>query len=595
MVARSTPTSGGAHDVEQEHPRALEPGVLIVNIVLSIIGAIIGLQLITTLGVTANTAIIGVLVAIAVSRIPVAGLGMFRSVHRQNLIQSTISSATFGAANSLLLPIGIPVLLGRPDLLVPMLIGATMGMVIDLVMLYWLFDSRVFPGRNAWPPGVAAAEAIIAGDRGGERAKLLLYGTVVGLLGSSGLFGLIREIPMSAFGVAFIGNMFALAMFGVGLLIRGYSTDLFGVNVNALYIPHGMMVGAGLVAMIQVVLILARGQTRGETASDTRAPLAGSPEAGAVAGGPVDGAAVTGSAGGSAVLAAGAGGYTRTDTEMRRGLVWGFGLYVVAATILALIAGLMSEMSVGAMLGWIIFAAVACVAAEFIVGMSAMHAGWFPAFATALIFLVLGMLIGFPAPALAVLVGFVASGGPAFADAGYDLKAGWLLRGRGQNPTFERYGRLQQVIAGFTGLAVGWVMVALFYNVYFSQDLFPPVDRVYVAAINAGVDASVFQSILLWAIPGALIQAVGGSGRQMGILLATGLLIMNPTAGWAVLAGLVIRLAVERFYANKAGVDGAKDGEGAETPLTIMAAGVIAGDAIWGFASSVYRGIVARR
>lgn len=568
MAARTTPTSDliGPGGEEQRHPRALEPGVLIVNVVLSIIGAIIGLQLITTLGITANTSIIGVLVAIAVSRIPVGGLRLFRSVHRQNLIQSTISSATFGAANSLLLPIGIPVLLGRPDLLAPMLIGATMGMVIDLAMLYWLFDSRVFPGRNAWPPGVAAAEAIIAGDQGGKRALFLVYGTVVGLIGSW------LTIPMSAFGVAFIGNMFALTMFGIGLLIRGYSSDLLGININALYVPHGVMVGAGLVAMIQVILILLRRHGAEAEADETRAPV-GAPEAGSAGG----------AAGASAVVAAPAGGFTRTDTEMRQGLVWGFGLYVAAALILAVVAGLLSEMSVGALLGWILFAAIACVAAEFIVGMSAMHAGWFPAFATALIFLVLGMLIGFPAPALAMLVGFVASGGPAFADAGYDLKAGWVLRGQGRNPAFERYGRLQQIIAGLIGLAVGWVIVALFHNVYFSQDLFPPVDRVYVAAIQAGVDQSVLQNILLWAIPGALIQAVGGSDRQMGILLATGLLIMNPLAGWAVLVGLVIRVLILRFYTKGA------DGEGAETPMTIFAAGIIAGDAIYGFFSSVFR------
>ena len=567
MAARTTPIADqtGPGGDEQQHPRALEPGVLIVNVVLSIIGAIIGLQLITTLGITANTSIIGVLVAIAVSRVPIGGLGLFRSVHRQNLIQSTISSATFGAANSLLLPIGIPVLLGRPDLLTPMLIGATMGMLIDLLMLYWLFDSRVFPGRNAWPPGVAAAEAIIAGDQGGKRALFLVYGTVVGLIGSW------LTIPMSAFGVAFIGNMFALSMFGVGLLIRGYSVDLTGININALYMPHGVMIGAGLVAMIQVILILLRRHGVEAGAGENGAPS------------PVVGTAAGSVAGSPAVLAVAPGGFTRSDAGMRQGLVWGFGLYVAAALILALIAGLMNEMPLLALLGWIIFAAVACVVAEFIVGMSAMHAGWFPAFATALIFLVLGMIIGFPAPALAMLVGFVASGGPAFADAGYDLKAGWVLRGQGRDPAFERYGRLQQVIAGLIGLAVGWVIVALFHNVYFSQDLFPPVDRVYVAAIQAGVDASVLQNILLWAIPGALIQAVGGSNRQMGILLATGLLIMNPLAGWAVLVGLVIRVLILRFY-NKGA-----DGEGAETPMTIFAAGIIAGDAIYGFFSSVFR------
>jgi uncharacterized oligopeptide transporter (OPT) family protein len=548
---------------EQAHPRALEPGLLVMNIALSVIGAIIGLQILTTLGITPNTAIIGVLVAIAVSRVPLAALGRFRSVHRQNLVQSTISSATFGAANSLLLPIGIPVLLGRPDLLVPVLIGSTMGMLIDLIMLYWLFDSRVFPGGNAWPPGVAAAEAIIAGDQGGQRARLLLYGTGVGIVGA------IATVPMSAFGVAFIGNIFALAMFGVGLLARGYSVPLFGIDLNRMYLPHGMMIGAGLVALIQVVIILKRRRSDAPTrVTDAQAPLVGAAEAGAS----------SGAAGGVTAAVAAQDRFTRSEGEVGRGLLWGFGLYLVAAVILALIAGMAGEMSIGMLALWVVFAAVACIVAEFIVGMSAMHAGWFPAFATALIFLVLGMLLGFPAPALAVLVGFVASGGPAFADAGYDLKAGWLLRGGGANPRYERYGRLQQVIAGLVGLGVAWVMVALFHGLYFSQDLFPPVDRVYVTTINAGVDPSVLQNLLLWAIPGALIQAVGGSERQMGILLATGLLIVNPLAGWAVLVGLLIRVFLLRYY-----------GERAETPMTIMAAGIIAGDAIWGFFHSLFR------
>ena len=69
---------------------------------------------------------------------------------------------------------------------------------------------------------------------------------------------------MSAFGVAFIGNIWALTMFGIGLLLRGYSTLLFnnplfavvvpGGDLNKAYIPHGMMVGAGVVALVQVGL-----------------------------------------------------------------------------------------------------------------------------------------------------------------------------------------------------------------------------------------------------------------------------------------------------------------------------------------------------
>ncbi len=533
-MAQEVPAEGAARGGEEpEHPRALEPGLLIMTVILSVLGAIIGLQILTTLGVTPNTAIIGVLVAIVVSRIPLPYFKRFRSVHRQNLVQSNVSSATFGAANSLLLPMGIPVLLGMPDLAFPMLIGAAMGMLIDLFMLYWLFDSRLFPGRSAWPPGVAAAEAIIAGDRGGKRALTLLEGTVVGVAGN------FLGVPMSAFGVAFIGNVSALSMFGAGLLIRGYSMPLLSVDLNRLYVPHGMMMGAGLVALVQIVLILTR---RG-----AREAAAGAEE-----------------------------GLTRSDGELRAGVLKGFGLYVAAAVVLAGITGLAGRMPVGMLVLWVVYSAAACVIAEFIVGLSAMHAGWFPAFATALIFLLLGMLMGFPTVALCVLVGFVASGGPAFADAGYDLKGGHYLRA-GRTREFERVGRRQQLIAGLVGLGVASIMVALFHDLYFRADLFPPVDRVYAATLQAGVDPSVVKSLLVWAIPGALVQALGGPGRQMGILLATGLLLVNPLAGWAVLAGIAVRLAALRVW-----------GKAAETPLTILGGGCIAGDALYGFFNAVF-------
>ena len=72
-------------------------------------GAIIGMQVLMRLGVTTNTALVGAMVAMALGRVPVASLRIYRSVHVQNLAQSAISAATFGAANSLLLPIGIQI------------------------------------------------------------------------------------------------------------------------------------------------------------------------------------------------------------------------------------------------------------------------------------------------------------------------------------------------------------------------------------------------------------------------------------------------------------------------------------------------------
>jgi uncharacterized oligopeptide transporter (OPT) family protein len=180
---------------------------------------------------------------------------------------------------------------------------------------------------------------------------------------------------------------------------------------------------------------------------------------------------------------------------------------------------------------------------------------------------------------LALLAGYTASTGPAFADMGYDFKAGWLLRRQANSVDYEREGRLQQYFADLIGFAVGLVIVALVWRNYFSQDLIPPVDVVFADTIKAGTAAglSAVGLLLLWAVPGALLQWLGGPSRQMGILFATGLLITFPAAGWAVLAGILIRFVILRYY-----------GERAETPMTIAAAGIIAGDAIYGF-SSVFR------
>src|SRR3954469_1285057 len=237
---------------ELQHPSTFAPATLIFLIVLCIFGAVIGVQLILQLGITPNTSIIGALVAMLLARVPGAIFARYRSIHVQNLAQSAISAATFGAANSLLLPIGVPFLLGRPDLILPMLVGAALSMLLDAYLLYRMFDSRIFPATGTWPPGIAAAEAIRAGDAGGRRALLLVVGIVVGMFGSW------LKIPMSAFGVAFIGNVWALSMFGIGLLVRGYAMPVAGIDIAKYYVPHGFMVGAGLVALVQVALLIAR-------------------------------------------------------------------------------------------------------------------------------------------------------------------------------------------------------------------------------------------------------------------------------------------------------------------------------------------------
>jgi uncharacterized oligopeptide transporter (OPT) family protein len=513
------------------HPATFAPATLILVVLLSLFGAVIGVQLIVQLGVTPNTSIIGALVAMLLARVPLAVFARYRSIHVQNLAQSAISAATFGAANSLLLPIGVPFLLGRPDLILPMLIGAALSMLLDGYLLYRMFDTRVFPASGTWPPGIAAAEAIRAGDAGGKRAVLLGIGLLVGMAGSW------LKIPMSAFGVAFIGNVWALSMFGIGLLVRGYAMPVGGIDIGKLYVPHGFMVGAGVIALIQVGLLIAR---RGA---------------------------------GHALAEA-----TQDDTPMRRALGLGGLGYIAIAVLIALTGGLVGELSPGMLVAFVVYAAFAAFVHELIVGISAMHAGWFPAFAVALITLIIGMLIGFPPVALALLVGFSASTGPAFADMGYDLRAGFLLRGQGADPAFELDGRRQQLYAAMLAFLIAIPTVWLAHPGYFAQDLVPPVDRVYIATIKAGATADVAMALLLWAIPGAVLQFLGGPSRQLGILFATGLLIPNPMAGWAVLVGIAIRVTMLRLK-----------GDSARGAMEVLAAGFIGGDALFGFFDSVVK------
>ena len=522
------------------HPRFLEVASLALIAPLCVVGAIIGVQLIVTLGITANTSLIGALAGMMLARVPLAAFARYRSIHVQNLAQSAISASTFGAGNALMLPIGIPFVLGRPDLVPALFGGVFLAMLVDGYMLYRMFDSEVFPATGAWPPGAAAAEAIRAGDEGGRKAAILGVGVVVGIAGN----WLIAPGVMSAFGVAFIGNIWALTMFGVGLLMRGYSALLFnhplfaaiipGGDINKAYIPHGMMVGAGIVALAQVAVIILR------------------------RGGAHEGAG-------------------RSATEVRRSLGLGFAVYLVIAVVLALLGGLAAQMPVGMLALFLVYAAFAALVHELIVGLAAMHSGWFPAFAVALITLVIGILIGFPPVALALLVGFSAATGPAFADMGYDLKAGFMLRGYGSDPGFELDGRRQQLIAAMFAFLVAGGVVLISYQGLFAQNLVAPVDRVYVAAIKAGASADVAWHLLMWAIPGAIVQIVGGPKRQLGVLLATGLLIPFPLAGLAVLAGIVCRIMWQRFARS----------EGME----VFGAGVIAGDALYSFFTSTWKAV----
>lgn len=505
-------------------------GVLIVLLLLSVLGAIIGIQLITTVGVTPNTSIIGALFAMLLARIPLRAFQRYRSIHTQNLAQTVISGATFGAANCLLMPIAVPYVMGMPELILPMFIGVSAAMLLDAYLLYRMFDTKVFPAENAWPPGVAAAEAIKAGDKGGKNAWLLAGGISVGIVGS------IFKIPMAAFGTAFIGNIWALSMFGIGLLTTAYARDMFDFSLSDHSIPHGFMVGAGLVALFQVAIVIFSKEKTKSVQQTVRLP----------------------------------------DSEIKKALGVGSLGFVVIAALLAMGTGLYSQMSLPLLLAFVAYAAFAAFVHELIVGIAAMHSGWFPAFAVALITLVVGILIGFPPVALCVLAGFTAATGPAFADMGFDLKTGFILRGYGSDVQQELYGRRIQLFAALLAFVVAIPIVYLAHMGYFEKNLIPPVAKAFAKTIEAGAKPGIALELLKWAIPGAIIQFIGGPKRQLGVLLSTGLLVGNLWVGWAVLSGIALRIIIMRIW-----------GEKVRTQMEILAAGFIAGGALYEFLNSV--------
>nr|WP_288899946.1 OPT/YSL family transporter [uncultured Blautia sp.] len=535
------------HIHASEHPKAYAPHILILNIVMSVLGAIIGLELIVRTGVAPNTSIVGALFAIIISRIPIAILKKYQSIHCQNLIQTSISGATFSAANCFLLPIGVPVIMGRMDLMYPMLIGSFLATIIDATILYKTFDSEMFPAEGAWPPGVASAESILAVVQKGKKALLLLTGMGIGIGGK--MIG----IPTDLLGVSWFGDFAAMAALGVGSIVigiiktNGFIIDIFGTSIPVItdlfgegadlmaqpmfqYMPHGIMIGAGLISLIQCGRMLLK-KSDGNSA---------------------------------------AGKFSSSMANMKKALGGGYIAYLIVAVLLAVITGIWSDMSMLQLIIWIVFSAFAAIASELIVGISAMYSGWFPGFATALIFLIVGMLIGFPAIPLGILVAYTSATGPAFSDMAYDLKCGYILRGCGQDQELELEGRKQQYYSEMIGFVVAFVLVAIMAGKYFDQGLFAPVDATFAATIEAGAGAGVAKWLVIWAVPGAIIQLLGGS-RQVGILFATGLLVGSTINGLTILIALALRYVLVKH--NKEN----------EQTLNILGAGSLAGAALYSF------------
>lgn len=540
----------------QKHAKALESGTLLLSLLVSAGSAIICMQIISRIGFTPNTSIIGALIAMALARLPFENMRKFRSLDRQNLVQTMASAAGFGAANCTLLSVAIFYAYKDLTLAIPMLLGSGIATLLGMSLVYSTFDSELFPATGSWPPGIATAQALIAGDEGGKKGRGLLYGIILGAVGSSKLFAFpalgINGLPMAGIGIAFIANVFAMVALALGLLVRGYFAHIapwiaplaanFGLtdiplDLGKTYVPHGFMIGAGAISLVQALMIIFREKKTEEQKKDE-------------------------------------GQYSVSSPALKKSLFLHLVLFAIGAVALAVISGLWTEMSTDKLVIWILWCTFSATVAPVLVGLSAMHSGWFPGFAVSIIFLSLGIFMGFPPHALVLLTGYVASTGPCFADMGYDLKTGWIIRGRGANPAYELDGRRQQVIAEMIGGVIAVVVTALLMNMHFKLDMVPPVSKVFAATIQAGLHPAILKQLSIAAVFGALLQFAGGAKKAIGILFATGLLINNPIYGVGLLVALLIRWPLEKKY---------------KAELEIYGGGFVAGDGIYGFINALIR------
>lgn len=541
---------------KKPHVKTFEIETFLVSFIVSVASAIICMQIISRIGFTPNTSIIGALIAMAIARLPFKGMQKFRSLDRQNLVQTMTSGAGFAAANCTLLSVGIFYAAGDMRLIFPMLIGSGIATLIGMHMVYRLFDSEVFPATASWPPGIATAQALIAGDEGGKKGNNLLVAIVIGMIGSSKLFtvssiGMVG-LPMAGIGIAFIANVFAMVALAIGLLIRGYfvhiipfitpAAEFFGIsdipaNLGSTYIPHGFMIGAGLVSLIQALLVIFKHS-------------------------------------GSQIPKGANENFSISNMQVKKTLAIHLALFAVGAAFLACISGLWYDMSLPSILLWLAWCTFSAVVAPILVGLSAMHSGWFPGFAVTVIFLSLGILMGFPTHALILLTGYVASTGPCFADMGFDLKTGWIIRGSGADPAYEMDGRRQQVIAELAGGIIAVIVTAFLMHIHFKLDMLPPISKVFASTVKMELSPTVLKQFLYSAAFGGILQAAGGAKKAIGILFATGLLINNPLYGAGLLVALLIRLPLEKKY---------------KPELEIYGAGFVAGGGLFGFGEAIMK------
>ena len=516
-----------------QRPVLPDPIALGLALVVSPTAAAIGLHVFAIFGVVPAAE----LVILAVF----GGLGVaprLRAVlrpERQLVVQTAAAVAVVAATLGQTLTLGVAHAVGRQELAMLLLVGAGVAGAGALAAAAVLFDSALLPASAAWP-----SRRIVVADAIGRllaawRALSLGLGLMLGHWGAVS-FG---APLLSAFGLAFLGNGLGLAVLAVGAIVRPLLPFLLRADVDALLLPHGLLLGAGLAGLCQAAGSLMRRSL----------PRAGAER---VAAAPPAGSRIGRAWRSVRTHLVGQGVASR---RLIIGLALASGLYALLAELLLAAAGLQAGgIDPFRVLALGLLAGLLTVGLQLLVGLSGAHLGWVPTLGCCLLALAVARWLGGPTAATLVLITLVAASGPAFAELAYQLTAAAELGA----PRV----RAQQVLAGLLGLASALAVVAAWAGDYFAAGYVPPVSQALATAVELAADRSRLSAAVPWVLVGFVAQWLGGPRRQVGFLFATGLLIAIPALGWALLAGLAARTVLSIVSRSRADLSAAIFGLG---------------------------------
>jgi len=217
-------------------PRELSVRALLLGAALGILFAASSVYLAIKVGMTVSASI----------PIAVLSIAVFRTFGKSNILENTIVQTAGSAGESLAFGIAaaLPALLfmGYEMDLLHALLVATLGGLLGVLMMIPLRHGLIVQehGKLAYPEGTACAEVLIAGEEGGQGAKTVVKGALVGacykfLYAGLHLWHEVVEVPLYRHVVEPLSNKLTA--------IKGYAGGSIAIEVSPELLGVGYIIG----------------------------------------------------------------------------------------------------------------------------------------------------------------------------------------------------------------------------------------------------------------------------------------------------------------------------------------------------------------